>query len=197
MTYSLFSLFIFVLFSAASLSSHSFDTVEVGKTPFYQKVFSQITYVKKLKITDNISKNPINNQILKVYDSQKKHIGYIRNIETTTGCDSACLPVVFTLFYDKDQSLIKLLSKPGLTKKYHAKFTEKDYQKLALILMLNPKVFNKVKEPTEMVDIISGATKSEFQNDVVKNAAYTSLRVNLYNQDTLKILKTLNSSPEK
>ena len=192
-----FSILIFTTFLTISFNSHSYESVEAGKASFYRKIFSSITYIKKLKITDNISKNPINNKILKVYDSQKKHIGYIRNIETTTGCDSACLPVVFTLFYDQSNDLIKLLSKPGLTKKYHAKFTEKDYEKLSLILMLNPKVFNKVQEPTEMVDIISGATKSEFQNDVVKNAAYTSLRVNLYNQDTLKILKTLNSSAEK
>ena len=142
-----------------------------------------------IKIKDNISENPINDKILKVFNDSKEHIGFIRNIETTTGCNSACLPVVFTLFYDKDKSLKKLLSKPGLTKKYHAKFTDEDYEKLSLILALNPDSFLKVKHPTKMVDIISGATKIEYQNDVVKNAAYTSLRVNLYNQDTLNILK--------
>ena len=165
------------------------EKIETGKLSFYQRAFADALYIEAIKIKDNISENPINDKILKVFNDSKEHIGFIRNIETTTGCNSACLPVVFTLFYDKDKSLKKLLSKPGLTKKYHAKFTDKDYEKLSLILALNPDSFLKVKHPTEMVDIISGATKKEYQSDVVKNAAYTSLRVNLYNQDTLNILK--------
>ncbi len=165
------------------------EKIETGKLSFYQRAFADALYIEAIKVKDNISENPINDKILKVFNDSKEHIGFIRNIETTTGCNSACLPVVFTLFYDKDKSLKKLLSKPGLTKKYHAKFTDKDYEKLSLILALNPNSFLKVKHPTEMVDIISGATKKEYQNDVVKNAAYTSLRVNLYNQDTLNILK--------
>ena len=168
------------------------EKIETGKLSFYQRAFANALYIEAIEIKDNISENPINDKILKVFNNSKEHIGYIRNIETTTGCNSACLPVVFTLFYDKDKSLKKLLSKPGLTKKYHAKFTDKDYEKLSLILALNPDSFLKVKHPTEMVDIISGATKKEYQNDVVKNAAYTSLRVNLYNQDTLNILKGIN-----
>lgn len=170
-------------------TSLAIEKIETGKLSFYQRAFADALYIKAIKIKDNISENPINDKILKVFNDSKEHIGFIRNIETTTGCNSACLPVVFTLFYDKDKSLKKLLSKPGLTKKYHAKFTDKDYEKLSLILALNPDSFLKVKHPTEMVDIISGATKKEYQNDVVKNAAYTSLRVNLYNQDTLNILK--------
>lgn len=170
-------------------TSLAIEKIETGKLSFYQRAFADALYIEAIEIKDNISENPINDKILKVFNDSKEHIGFIRNIETTTGCNSACLPVVFTLFYDKDKSLKKLLSKPGLTKKYHAKFTDKDYEKLSLILALNPDSFLKVKHPTEMVDIISGATKKEYQNDVVKNAAYTSLRVNLYNQDTLNILK--------
>lgn len=143
------------------------------------------------KISDPISDNPINTEILVAKNSKNKVIGFIREVTTTTGCNSECLPVIFTLFYNQDKVLVKLKSKPGLTKKYHAKFTDKDYQKLDMILALNPDIFKKVNHPTEMVDAISGATKKEFEIDVVKNAAYTSLRVNLYNQQTLQELKKL------
>lgn len=180
---------LFLSLSLVCFKGLAIEKIETGKLSFYQRAFADALYIEEIKIKDNISENPINDKILKVFNDSKEHIGFIRNIETTTGCNSACLPVVFTLFYDKDKSLKKLLSKPGLTKKYHAKFTDKDYEKLSLILALNPDSFLKVKHPTEMVDIISGATKIEYQNDVVKNAAYTSLRVNLYNQDTLNILK--------
>lgn len=180
---------LFLSLSLVCFKGLAIEKIETGKLSFYQRAFADALYIEEIKIKDNISENPINDKILKVFNDSKEHIGFIRNIETTTGCNSACLPVVFTLFYDKDKSLKKLLSKPGLTKKYHAKFTDKDYEKLSLILALNPDSFLKVKHPTKMVDIISGATKIEYQNDVVKNAAYTSLRVNLYNQDTLNILK--------
>ncbi len=161
------------------------------KKEFYQRVFKGVTLQEVLIVKDTISDNPINNKILKLYDNNKRLLGYVRNIDTTTGCDSACLPVVFTLFYSPTKSYIKLLSKPGLTKKNHAMFTREDYERLELILAMNPEIFSNVKHPTEMVDMITGATKSEYQSSVVKLAAYTSLRVNLYNQDTLKILNKL------
>ena len=182
----------FSLLILSMTSSLAIEEIASAKAEFYHKVFPGASFQEEVIIKDNISKNPINNKILKIFDSTKSLIGYIRNIETTTGCDSACLPVVFTLFYDKEKNLVKLLSQPGLTKKYHAKFTSKDYEKLALILLMNPDEFKKVNHPTEMVDVISGATKDEFQNSVVKDAAYTSLRVNLYNQDTLELLKKIN-----
>jgi hypothetical protein len=56
---------------------------------------------------------------------------------------------------------------------------------------MNPKVFKKVNHPTEMVDAISGETKKDYKEHVVKNAAYSSLRVNLYHQQTKMFLKTL------
>jgi len=158
---------------------------------FYQKAFPNASTKKTIKIPDPISDKPINSSILKIYDKYKKHLGYIREIKTTTGCDSACLPVVFTLFYNHENTLIKLQSRPGLTKKFHAPFTTKDYEKLDLILLMNPKVFKKVNHPTEMVDAISGETKKDYKEHVVKNAAYSSLRVNLYHQQTKMFLKTL------
>ncbi len=174
-----------------TLAKAEYVLIDNAKKEFYQKAFLTAHFKEEISIKDNISKNPINNKLLKIYDKDKKFLGYLRNIETTTGCDGACLPVIFTLFYNPKKELTKLLSKPGLTKKYHARFTAKDYEKLDIILALNPGIFSKVGHPTEMVDVISGATKSEYQDSVVKEAAYTSLRVNLYNQDTLNILKSL------
>lgn len=158
---------------------------------FYKSVFPNAVEQESLKIPDPISDKPINTTILRIKNLSKKTIGYIREIKTTTGCDSACLPVVFTLFYNSDKELVKLKSRPGLTKKFHAPFTVKDYEKLDLVLLINPTIFKKVKHPTEMVDALSGETKKEFRAHVVKEAAYSTLRVNLYNQQTRNFLKTL------
>ncbi|EQC45625.1 hypothetical protein [Bacteriovorax sp. Seq25_V] len=178
-----------IIFALISLSIFANPGPE--KLKFYQGVFLDLAKTDSKKIPDPISDNPINTELLVAKNSKNKTIGYIREITTTTGCNSECLPVIFTLFYNQDKVLVKLKSIPGLTKKYHARFTDKDYQKLDMILALNPEIFKKVGHPTEMVDAISGATKKEFENDVVKNAAYTSLRVNLYNQQTIEELKKL------
>lgn len=158
---------------------------------YYRKVFPDASYKETIKIPDPISDKPTNKSILKVLNSKKKPIGFIREVKTTTGCDSACLPVVFTLFYTEDKVLKKLQTRPGLTKKFHVPFTSKDYEKLDLVLLMNPEVFKRVKHPTEMVDALSGETKKEYAPHVVKQAAYTSLRVNLYHQQTWKFLKSL------
>ncbi len=177
---------IVTLFTFAIFASPSAEKIQS-----YKSVFFDLKSIDSQKVPDPISDNPINTELLIAKNSAGKIIGFIREVTTSTGCNSECLPVIFTLYYNSAKTLVKLKSTPGLTKKYHARFTDKDYQKLDLILALNPVVFKKVVHPTEMVDAISGATKKEFVNDVVKNAAYTSLRVNLYNQQTLDELKKL------
>lgn len=155
----------------------------------YKQVFKTFSTVVEHKVTDTISDNPINNKILSVLDDKKKTIGFIREIITTTGCDSACLPVIATLFYTKDRKFLTLKSRDGLTKKYHASFTERDYQFLDMIILQNPPIFKGVVHPKQMVDAITSATTKEFSLYVIKDAAYSTLRLNLYNQNTLKLLQ--------
>lgn len=158
----------------------------------FKQVYMNALEFEVLTIDDPISDKPINTEIFKLFDSNKNVVGFVRDINTTTGCNSACLPVVFTLYFDSKLNLIRLKSLPGLTKKNHVPFSDKDYERLNFILAINPEIFKTVNHPTEMVDAITGATKSEFVESVVKEAAYTSLRVNRYFQHTLNFLKKLN-----
>lgn len=169
----------------------SVSTWADAKIDFYKKVFPNLNSTKSHKVADPISDEPTNTELLEAFDAKKNLVGYIREVNTTTGCNSACLPVIFTLFYDKNVQFKKLLSRDGLTKKNHAPFTSEDYQKLELILLMNPKEFKKVGYPTEMVDGITGATLKEYDRVVVKEAAYSSLRVNTYNQQTMAEIKKL------
>lgn len=155
----------------------------------YKKVFSSYDEIVKLKISDPISDDPVNTELLKVY-SKKKHIGFIREIATTTGCDSACLPVIYTSFYNEKGQFLKILSKDGLTKLNHMPFTPEDYSKLEYLLLLAPKELENISNPKAMTDAISGATLNKFESHVVKYAAYSTLRIHVYNQHTIKIIKT-------
>ncbi len=157
----------------------------------YKQIFKSYSSVVTHKVEDTISKEPVNTTILKVLDSNGAAVGYIREIATTTGCNSACLPILVTLFYGKDKKFLTLKSRAGLTKKNHAPFSELDYQSLELILIRNPSVFKSVVHPKMMVDALSGETLKDFKSVVVAEAAYTSLRLNLYNQETLKYLKDI------
>lgn len=157
----------------------------------YKKVFKTYTKVIKHNIKDTISENPINTTVKEFLDKKNMTLGYARDLVTTTGCNSACLPIKATLFYSAQKQFITVLSREGLTKRDHAAFTDMDYQNLDLFLLQNPSIFKTVKHPKLMVDALTGETLKTFKPYVVKNAAYTTLRLNLYNQDTLKFLKKM------
>lgn len=158
---------------------------------YYKKIFKDYSVTKKHKVKDTISKDPINTDILEVFNSKNERVGFIRELITTTGCNSSCLPIIATLFYNSQKQFITVTSPDGLTKKNHMPFSVEDYQNLGFILMRNPKEFENVKNPKEMVDALTGETLKVFTPIVIREAAYTSLRLNTYNQDTLKLLKSL------
>lgn len=175
----------FVIF----LFSFSAQAKKEDPSVLYKTVFKNYASLVEHKVVDIISENPINTKILEIKNSDKKTIGYIREVTTTTGCDSACLPIIATLFYTKDRKFLALKSRDGLTKRNHVPMSDEDYANLEMILMQNPKIFESVTHPKQMVDAISSETTKEFSPYVVHQAAYTSLRLNLYNQDTLKLLQ--------
>ena len=177
-----------ILLLLLSVSCYSKDSEVKSK---FSKVFENFHSHSEVSIPDPISDKPVNTKLLILKDIKKNIIGYAREIKTSTGCNSECLPVIFTLYYSKDKSFLNLSSKPGLTKKNHVSFTSEDYFRLKSILIKNPKSFKNIKHPYELVDMVSGATKSDYIPDVVEKAAYTSLRVNTYNQQTLKYLSSL------
>ncbi|MBT4791482.1 MAG: hypothetical protein HON90_07920 [Halobacteriovoraceae bacterium] len=156
--------------------------------PFYAAVFDGYDRVEKIPVTDTINKAP-SNLVLKKFSHNKKTLGFARNINTTTGCSSACLPVSYTAFYSAKGDFITVKSRSGLTKIDHAPFSKEDYSQLDFILSMAPKIFDQIVHPKEMTDAISGATKKAYMENVIKGAAYSTLRIHLYNQDTLKQIK--------
>lgn len=166
----------------------TFSKEKIEIKPHYIKTLGQISHLEEMKIDDPISDDPVNKSILKAY-AGKKILGYIREISTTTGCNSACLPVIYTSFYDEKGQFKKIVSVDGLTKINHTPFTEEDYRNLEFFMVVPPKKFDMVKHPKEMTDAISGATIKKFQDSVVKGAAYSTLRIHLYNQHTMSFLQ--------
>jgi hypothetical protein len=194
MRYNRFMLKFFFLF--IFLTTFSFSK-EVKREVLYLTVFKDFNSSKEVKIPDTISEFKTNISLLEAFDKKKKPLGFIREVTTSTGCNDGCLPVIFTLFYNDKGRFLRLLSREGLTKRDHEEFQDLDYLQLESILRRNPKTFKSVIHPTNMVDAITRATLKVYQPDVVALAAYTTLRVNLYNQQTLKFLKTKYALPSK
>lgn len=179
-----------IFISIILLNSISIATAKVGRDELnrVKEVFPKAIKLKKVKVSDPISKSPINTTIFEIY-SDVELLGFARGIETTTGCNSSCLPISYMSFYDEKGSYLKLSSEVGLTKIYHAPFTSADYAKLDLILALAPEKLSAVKNPLDMTDALSGETLKAYKDVVVKGAAYSSLRIHLYNQLSLKQIK--------
>ena len=154
----------------------------------YKKVFSKLDQIDTHKIPDPISESPINTKIY-ILKHAGDVIGFAREIHTTTGCNSECLPINYTAFYYPDGKYLKLHSTDGLTKIGHALFTNDDLIKLSYLIELAPMAFDKIVHPTDLTDALTGATLKEYQNIVVKGAAYSTLRIHLYHQDSLKFIK--------
>ena len=152
------------------------------------KHFPKLTDKAELLLEDKVSAEKNNTKIYALYN-QKKLIGFMRPISTTTGCNSACLPLNYETYYSLTGEYIGLFSESGLTKINHEPMTTEDLSRLDLILAMAPAEFSIIKHPKELTDAISGATFKRFEPLVVKGAAYSTLRIHLYNQETLLFLK--------
>jgi hypothetical protein len=164
--------------------------VSGSKFNTFKKVFAKLDQADAHTISDRISETPINTVIYQL-KSKGVVLGHAREVRTTTGCNSECLPINYTAFYDKKGNYLKLYSKDGLTKIGHAPFTQDDLIRLSYLLDLAPEEFKAIDHPTELTDILSGATLKKLRPFVVKGAAYSTLRIHLYNQDTLAFIRNL------
>ncbi|MAX66704.1 MAG: hypothetical protein QF441_00725 [Bacteriovoracaceae bacterium] len=177
------SLLILFLWSFSGFSSENISEN-------FRKIVGDFSEKKELKVIDTISKEKNNTKIY-FFTLKNNIVGFARPISTTTGCESACLPLIYTAFYNKQGSLVKIYSQDGLTKINHAPLSEEDYANLEFILSLKQKDLESINHPKELTDAISGATYKKYVPVVVKGAAYTTLRVYLYHRETLKYIKQL------
>jgi hypothetical protein len=153
-----------------------------------KELFPSATRIIELKIKDTISDNPINTKVIKVFEKDRP-LGYMRSLSTTTGCDSACLPLNYTTFYDKNGTFLALRSKEGLTKIGHAPFSTEDYSTIELLVTMDIPAFKKIKHPKQLTDALSGATLPQYKQLVVPGAAYSTLRIYLYNLNTISFIQ--------
>jgi hypothetical protein len=122
-----------------------------------------------------------NTHIMSATDSSGAKV-YFRPVDTTTGCNSGCTPVVFHLQMDAEGRVTAIHEQDDfpLRKLYHQKFTQADKQKLLIKAQELPAALRYIEEPKQLTDSKSSfppQTWSKFEAMHVKGGVYTSYRV--------------------
>ncbi|MFZ8933765.1 MAG: TlpA family protein disulfide reductase [Bacteriovoracaceae bacterium] len=180
-------------FSAVRIPSNETSLTQIKPnklTRFYQKYLSTKPakwLAQKLPTNLHLpSSGPAqdyyNNSILWAVDNQERTLFGFRPINTTTGCNSGCSPVVFHLKFKEDGSIVDLIEDPNdlLRKKWHKPYTSQDKAKALKLAKTIPEELIKVLDPKILADELSvypPATWTAYSDLLVKNSAYTSYRI--------------------
>jgi thiol-disulfide isomerase/thioredoxin len=107
---------------------------------------------------------------------------WFRPVDTTTGCNSGCTPVVFHLALDAAGRVFSILEEDAfpLRKVYHQVFTANDKSLVLKSARELPKGLEYVGEPKQLTDELSvfpPQTWNAFRPFLVSGGAYTSYRI--------------------
>lgn len=123
-----------------------------------------------------------NTSIIWAKDKNSKIIAGFRAINTTTGCQSGCTPVIFHLMFDYKGNPLRVIEDENypLRKINHETFTSDDLQKINDIVIKLPTVLSLIKSPKELTNNHSSfppQTWTYFKETVITGAAYTTFIV--------------------
>ncbi len=112
----------------------------------------------------------------------KKPLYLLRPVDTVTGCDSSCAPIVFHLVMDTKGKVSRILEEADepLRKIYHNPMSEEDKERLLQILKKLPEAYRGIDHPDRLTNSFTAfppQTWTFFAPTVVEGAAYTSYRV--------------------
>lgn len=124
------------------------------------------------------------------YNALGEKVGYLRDISApmTLDADCPCNPLTFTLAFDAEMMLLKLLSAAPLEKSGHQPLSDADADRLLQIATRPSDTLLGITDPKLLVDGSSGATRKEYQGAVVLDGAFTTWRVAGLARETQRIL---------
>lgn len=173
--------FISIVFIYSGLDSHAKE-----KKSFAWK---GMTHTKSFTVKDTVSEEKNNSIIRAVYNGAKL-LGFVREIATTTGCNSACLPIKYVSYYNNNGKYLKI-DGDQLTKINHTPLSAEDLAQLDIFIETPPEKLLEVDHPLGLTDAITGETLKKFKPFVIKGGAYSTLRIVLYHLETKKHLKSI------
>jgi thiol-disulfide isomerase/thioredoxin len=132
-----------------------------------------------------------NETYVEAYGVNKDRIGYLRDFTgpVTTGPVCPCSPLSLTLAFDASLQFVTILSEAPLEKYGHAPMTADDMTRLIALAKKPPEALVKTAKAEDLVDAVTGATRTEFREVVVAQAALTTRRVASLVKDTARMIQ--------
>jgi thiol-disulfide isomerase/thioredoxin len=167
--------------------------VSEEQAAFYRRAFPEATQFRIKRVPSEML--PVEDQGNETYvearNARNMLLGYLRDfvgpISASPVCP--CSPLSLTLVFGPDLTFRTLISQAPLEKYGHEAMTPAETERLIQIVKAPAPQLMRAARVEDLVDAVSGATRSEYQRAVVTQAALTSRRVAGLARDTVRLIR--------
>jgi thiol-disulfide isomerase/thioredoxin len=167
--------------------------VSDARASFYRKAFPEARSFQVKRVPEDAVpfEDRGNETYVEAYGAKKDVIGYLRDFTgpVTTGPACPCSPLALTLAFDASLRFVTIISEAPLEKYGHAPMTAEDMTRLIALAKNPPEALVKTTKAEDLVDAVTGATRTEYREVVVAQAALTTRRVASLVKDTVRMIQ--------
>jgi len=167
--------------------------VSRARAAFYRRAFPKARSFQVKRVPEGAVpfEDRGNETFVEVYAAKNERIGYLRDFTgpVTTGPACPCHPLSLSLAFDASLHFLTLISEAPLEKYGHAPMTDEDIARLIGLAKDPPEVLLKTAKAEDLVDAVTGATRTEYREVVVAQAALTTRRVVSLVRDSVRIIR--------
>jgi thiol-disulfide isomerase/thioredoxin len=167
--------------------------VSETRAAFYRRAFPEAHSFQVKRVAEDAVpfEDRGNETFVEVYGAKKERIGYLRDFTgpVTTGPACPCHPLSLTLAFDVTVQFVTIISEAPLEKYGHAPMTAEDMTRLIAIAKKPSEALVKTAKAEDLVDAVTGATRTEYREVVVAQAALTTRRVAALVKDSARMIQ--------
>ncbi|MFI5182838.1 MAG: TlpA family protein disulfide reductase [Vicinamibacteria bacterium] len=167
--------------------------VSDSRAAFYRRAFPEARSFQVKRVPEDAV--PFEDRgtetFVEVYGAGKDRLGYLRDFTgpVTTGPACPCHPLSVTFAFDASLRFLTLISEAPLEKYGHAPMTPEDMTRLIALAKDPPEALVKTAKAEDLVDAVTGATRTEYREVVVTQAALTTRRVASLVKDSVRLIR--------
>jgi thiol-disulfide isomerase/thioredoxin len=166
--------------------------VTEARAAFYRRAFPEATQfaLKRFPSEAIPTEDRGNETYVEARDAEGALVGYLRDFEgpITITMTCPCHELSLTMAFDDDLKLTTIISEAPVEKYGHAPMTSEDMARLVEIVGSPPEALLKAPRPDDVVDAVTGATRTEYKEMVVHQAALTTRRLAGLVKDTVRLI---------
>ncbi|MFI5183156.1 MAG: redoxin family protein [Vicinamibacteria bacterium] len=175
--------------------------VSESRVAFYRRAFPEgrSFEVKRVPEDSVPFEDRGNETFIEVHGAKDERIGYLRDFTgpVTVGPACPCHPLTVTLAFDASLHFLTLISEAPLEKYGHTPMTSEDMARLIALAKEPPESLLKTAKAEDLVDAVTGATRTEYRDVVVTQAALTTRRVASLVKDTVRLIRGMSLAKDQ